>query len=449
MATLKYFLQSKKDNSPIYVRLSINRKTVLRRKTGFMINHNEWSYEQKTSKTSTTGNPKQTTPANKNLATTLKKLSIAIIEKLNDAQSEGKVIDGNWLQYTIDLHFNRITENGKSDLVLDAIQSVIDRANTRNNAKKDIGLSKSRVNAYKSLKRVFEIYQKDKKKHFKVKSVGVAFANEFLDYLKDVQNYSNGTALKFVSDLKTVCLDAEVNEITTHKTLSNISAPNPKSKNVVYLTPSELDKIANSDKITTQALKNARKWLLLGCNIGQRGGDLLNIDENNFVTRNGYEVIELTQQKTGKNVTIPVLETTKEILKTGLPYKISMPKLNEYLKEVCELAGIDEMTEGGIVEATEDGKGNKQKRKVSGKYPKHKLITSHVCRRSFATNNYGILPTPLIMQITAHGTEKTFLNYIGKDRLDYAQQIADFYALQAQKNKKEPQLTVIKNASNQ
>ena len=41
------------------------------------------------------------------------------------------------------------------------------------------------------------------------------------------------------------------------------------------------------------------------------------------------------------------------------------------------------------------------------------------------------------------------LNYIGKDSLDYAQQIVDFYTLQALKDKKEPQLNVIKNASNQ
>ncbi len=73
-------------------------------------------------------------------------------------------------------------------------------------------------------------------------------------------------------------------------------------------------------------------------------------------------------------------------------------------------------------------------------------MTSHICRRSFATNQYGILPTALIMQITGHSTEKMFLNYIGKNSLDYAQQIADFYTLQAQKEKKEPQLLVIKEA---
>jgi integrase len=91
---------------------------------------------------------------------------------------------------------------------------------------------------------------------------------------------------------------------------------------------------------------NARKWLLLGCNLGQRGQDLLNLTEDNFVTRNGLEVIELKQQKTGKQVTIPVLPVTKEILKEGLPYRISLQKFNKLLKDLCKEAKIDDVIPG-------------------------------------------------------------------------------------------------------
>jgi hypothetical protein len=51
------------------------------------------------------------------------------------------------------------------------------------------------------------------------------------------------------------------------------------------------------------------------------------------------------------------------------------------------------------------------------------------------------------MSITSHSSEKMLLNYIGKDSLDFAQQIADFYTLQALKSKKEPQLNIVKRAS--
>jgi integrase len=47
-------------------------------------------------------------------------------------------------------------------------------------------------------------------------------------------------------------------------------------------------------------------------------------------------------------------------------------------------------------------------------YKKHELITSHVGRKSFATNLYGKVSTPLIMSATGHKTEQTFLMYIGK-----------------------------------
>src|SRR5690606_27766299 len=121
------------------------------------------------------------------------------------------------------------------------------------------------------------------------------------------------------ADLKTVCFDAEMNGIPVSHQLKKIDNTKPTNDNIIYLNTQELKEIENAD-MPTEALKNARKWLLLGCNIGQRGGDLLKLDETNFVNRNGLNVIEMKQQKTGKNVTIPVLETTKKILETGLPY---------------------------------------------------------------------------------------------------------------------------------
>ena len=437
MATIKFLLQSKSDNAPIYLRLSLNRLTSLKRKTGLFINPKDWS--------NATGLPKQNTNSNKNLSTKLTDLSNGIIKRLNDANSNGISITGDWLEHNIDLHFKRITEHQQSELITDAIQDIIDNAEMRKNGKGGIGLSKSRINSYKSLKNIVIEYQD--KKQFKVKEVNVKFAKDFLKYLLHTKQYQKSYALKKIADLKTVCYDAETNGIEVNTQLKKIESTKPSNENIIYLNPSELQKIEDAN-IINEALQNARKWLLLGCNIGQRGGDLLNLNENNFVTRNGLNVIELKQQKTGKNVTIPVLEKTKEILETGLPYKISIQKFNEYIKKVCRLAEIEEMTKGAIIEVTEKGKGNKQKRKKEGIYPKYDLIASHVCRRSFATNLYGILPTALIMQITAHSTEKMLLNYIGKDSLDYAQQIADFYTLQAQKEKKESNLTVVKDALN-
>jgi integrase len=438
MATVKYQLLSESENAPIYLRLSVRRGLTPRTKIGLHISPKNWS---------TISNfPKTTSATNKKLKSDLQKLETYILDGVNNANTKGETINTAWLKHNIDLFFERITETTQSDLLTDAIQSIIDEAPTRKNGKGGIGLSKSRINAYNSLKDILTDYQKQNS--YKVKDVNVKFAKDFLKYLLNTKKYQKSYALKKIADLKTVCNDASFYGIETSTQLKKIDSTKTKNENILYLNPKELQAIEEV-VLLNDALKNARKWLLLGCNLGQRGGDLLQLDETNYKKINSLEVIQLKQQKTDKNVTIPVLEKTKEIIKSGLPYKISIQIFNKYIKEICKLAEINEPIKDSKITVIEKGKGNKEKRKVSGIYPKWELMASHVCRRSFCTNLYGILPTPLIMSISAHSSEKMLLNYIGKDSLDFAQQIADFYTLQALKNKKEPQLQVIKNASNQ
>jgi integrase len=45
--------------------------------------------------------------------------------------------------------------------------------------------------------------------------------------------------------------------------------------------------------------------------------------------------------------------------------------------------------------------------------PKYRFISTHIMRRSFATNYYGKIETPILMHITGHTKESTFLSYIG------------------------------------
>lgn len=443
MATVNFLYRSTRKKAPLTIRLLFrdnNKKDhILSAKTQYYVDAEYWQHHDK--------NKKDANIKNKQLEVKADLLEIEnfIIDAFNVENQNS--IDKIWLENQIHLFYNPITEIKQSELLTDAIQSIIDEADTRKNAKGGIGISKSRKNSYVSLKKMITEYQKQKR--FKVKDVNVKFAKDFLNHLLKTKNYQKSYALKKIADLKTVCHDAELNGIETNIQFKKIDSTKPENENVLYLTPDELEAIKKANLIN-EAHKNARKWLLLGANIGQRGGDLLQLSENNFVTRNGYEVIELKQQKTGKNVTIPVLETTKEIIKSGLPYKISIQKFNKYIKEICKLSGIDEMIKGSKITVTEKGKGNKEKRKINGTYKKWELMSSHVCRRSFATNLYGTLPTPLIMQITAHSSEKMLLNYIGKNSLDYAQQIADFYTLQAIKEKKETNLNIVgKKASNQ
>ena len=54
-------------------------------------------------------------------------------------------------------------------------------------------------------------------------------------------------------------------------------------------------------------------------------------------------------------------------------------------------------------------------RKELGIFPKYYVISSHDLRRSFATNFFGKIPTPILMNMTGHAKESTFMGYIGRD----------------------------------
>jgi hypothetical protein len=55
------------------------------------------------------------------------------------------------------------------------------------------------------------------------------------------------------------------------------------------------------------------------------------------------------------------------------------------------------------------------------------LVSSHIGRRSFATNNYGRIPTSLLINVTGHSTEGMFLEYIGKSNTEKAIQLAEYF----------------------
>lgn len=416
MATIKFEVLTKSINSSIYLRLSIKRGLTPRAKTGLYIDSKNWSVK--------TGFPKQTSASNKNLNYQLQSLKAYILKRLNESNSEGEEISKYWLEHKINVFFKRDNENKISEYLQDCIDDIIKNARTRKNSKGGIGLSKSRINSYETLKTVLKEFKP--KRNIKAKEINIEFANNLLSYLIDDRKYSESYAIKKIADLKTVCYEASTKGIEISPQLRKISSAKPKGVIPPYLNEEELESIKNLE-LQNKSLNNAKKWLLLGCNIGQRGGDLLAISQDNIKTINDLNVIQLTQKKTDKNVTIPILKTTQEILKDGLPYKISLQKFNTYIKEICKLAGIDEKIESSKVAIIKKEEGKIEKRKLKGKFPKYELISSHVCRRSFATNLYGVLPTPLIMQITAHSTEKMLLNYIGKSSVDYAKQIAEFF----------------------
>ncbi len=133
--------------------------------------------------------------------------------------------------------------------------------------------------------------------------------------------------------------------------------------------------------------------------------------------------IDILQQKTKKAVTVGVADPLViELLENEFPRKVSQVVLINRLKHFVRMAGIEDLVSGF--------KNNpKTRRKEIVNAPKYEFVTSHIMRRSFASNYYGKIETPLLMNITGHSKESTFLTYIGTHQNKDA--LADLFMQQA------------------
>lgn len=438
MATVNFRLRSQANkNVSIKIYLSTGRGNLIELNTGFTINPKDWS--------ETTNRPKQNSTENKQIFNNLKKLESFIFENLNNDLGKGILIDIHWLQNQINNCFERIekTDNG---LLTNHIQYIIENANTRKiKGTSKIGLSQNRIQNLGTFKKLVEVYQKEIKKQINFLDINKQFVDRFTNWLMNTKKYSTNYSGKVIDNLKTVCLDAEKLDIKTNPYIKQIEgfSESNKDRYIVTLSIDELNTISNTD-ITNPAYNNARNWLLIGCEIGQRAGDLLNITKDNIRYKGGNMYLDLTQQKTGKSVTIGIVNPRiVDIIENNFPHKISTQKLNFYIKKVCEIAKINEKIEGKRLNPKAKKDNPETMRKVLDFYPKYELITTHSFRRSFATNYYKKIPTPILIGITAHSKESLFLHYINRveDKDANADLFRTFYE---QMNKeKQPQLKVI------
>ena len=102
--------------------------------------------------------------------------------------------------------------------------------------------------------------------------------------------------------------------------------------------------------------------------------------------------------------------------------KKSQVIFNKQSKALCKMAGINELVSGFK-------NNSKTRSKEIINAPKYAFVTSHIMRRSFASNYYGKIETPLLMNITGHSKESTFLTYIGTHQNKDA--LADLFMQQA------------------
>lgn len=235
--------------------------------------------------------------------------------------------------------------------------------------------------------------------------------NDYVTYLRDVKEMRNSTIGKQLSFLKWFLRWAFKKGLHQNNAYDSYK-PKLKStqKKIIFLTWEELNKLREFEiPAAKQALDRVRDVFLFQCFTGLRYSDVFNLRRSDIKG----DHIEVTTVKTSDSLIIELNKHSKAILdkykdvafedNKVLPV-ITNQKMNDYLKELAELAGIDEPIRQTYY------KGNERIDEVT---PKYALLGTHAGRRTFICNALALgIPPQVVMKWTGHSDYKAMKPYI-------------------------------------
>lgn len=235
--------------------------------------------------------------------------------------------------------------------------------------------------------------------------------NDYVGYLRDVKEMRNSTIGKQLSFLKWFLRWAFKKGVHQNNAYDSYK-PKLKStqRKIIFLTWDELNRLREF-KIPSnkQALERVRDVFLFQCFTSLRYSDVFNLRRSDIKD----DHIEVTTVKTSDSLIIELNNHSKAILDKYkdvafendkvLPV-ITNQKMNNYLKELAEMAGIDEPVRQTYY------KGNERIDEVT---PKYALLGTHAGRRTFICNALALgIPPQVVMKWTGHSDYKAMKPYI-------------------------------------
>jgi len=235
--------------------------------------------------------------------------------------------------------------------------------------------------------------------------------NDYVGYLRDVKEMRNTTIGKQLSFLKWFLRWAFKKGVHQNNAYDSYK-PKLKStqKKIIFFTWDELNRFREF-KIPSnkQALERVRDVFLFQCFTGLRYSDVFNLRRSDIKG----DHIEVTTVKTSDSLIIELNNHSKAILDKYkdvafeddkvLPV-ITNQKMNDYLKELAELVGIDEPVRQTYY------RGNERIDEVT---PKYALLGTHAGRRTFICNALALgIPPQVVMKWTGHSDYKAMKPYI-------------------------------------
>ena len=267
---------------------------------------------------------------------------------------------------------------------------------------------------YLTLKKLLTEFAQVKKYILSFERINDSFDIAFRNFLAQDLGQVNDTISKYYDCLKVFLTWAVKKELYSGEGHKDFEAPRSK-KDVIFLSVDELMSLYNLEGLSDKLAK-IRDIFCFQCFTGQRFSDTCELKWSDIKDTDLGPEWHLYQIKGNKpkKVVVPLFTPATQILER---YKsvharpsskvlptISNPKTNEYIKELCRLAGIDEVT------TTVQYSGKKRIEKVE---PKYNFISTHTARRTFVTLSLekGMNPET-IMEITGHEDYRTMKKYL-------------------------------------
>jgi integrase len=262
---------------------------------------------------------------------------------------------------------------------------------------------------YSQLKNHLESFEKWSGEKVTFEKIGLSFFEEFQSYLIEERGTLNNiTIAKQLSTLKTLLGYARKHGIEMNQSYRDFTIKRQKLE-VITLSEGEYRLLKEADLKGVSRHEKARDIFIFLCATSMRFSDYDQFKREHIKG----STIQLTMKKGQKPWEIPlnpdslyVLEKYKNLAEP-LP-KISNQKLSKYIKEVCEVAKINESIE--IVRY----KGAEPIRQV---FPKHELVSAHTGRKTFCTLSLERgASVETVMKWSGHESYASFKRYVNLSR---------------------------------
>ena len=231
------------------------------------------------------------------------------------------------------------------------------------------------------------------------------FYNDYQAFQYNIKGNSPNLFGNRISQIKAILNQSIKLGVNKYQMFKDYKVLRTKSKKE-YLNEEEIQLLLDLDLSDNKRLKRVRDIFLVCCYTGVRFSEYKNLKQENIELGENGKSINYYSKKTKKYINTICNDNALELLKK---YKFDLPnisgqKYNKYIKEICDLVGIDSVI---TVHTYKSGKA------VTYQKKKFELISSHTARRSFVTNLYKRnVSISQIMVATGHTKEDTLSNYI-------------------------------------